>query len=121
MTVRKKKSKKMDLESKHSQTLAKIKKERSTGYEGISGMKNCMFKRECFDDQILENFLLFHGLENNEYNVAQFREFAESSIESPIDFTNLIKSLQKMNKHLSLIQGRMVEISKSPSDYGIEK
>jgi hypothetical protein len=100
--------------------LLKSNKEKSSGYEGVSGMKNWMFKRECFDDQILENFLLNHNLQKNEYNFAQFREFAENSIESPIDFSPLIAKLQKQSS-FGNSGAYAPKFSKNSSDYGIEK
>lgn len=60
-----------------------------------SGMDYCLFKRECDDDKILEEFLASHMLEYNDYNLAVIKDFAENSIESPIDFKNVIKKLQK--------------------------
>ena len=65
-----------------------------------SAMQYCLFKRECLDDLILENFWATHLIEFDDYNIAAIREFAELSIESPIDFKSIIKKLQKRQRIL---------------------
>ena len=69
-----------------------IKKDNSyLNQSNTSAMLYWLFKREWFDDLILENFLATHLLEFDEYNISEIREFAELSIESPIDFRSVIK------------------------------
>jgi hypothetical protein len=97
MTTRKKKIKKIDLSNKHSKTISKSKNGELMNQSCIPGMQYCLFKRECDDDQILEGFLQSHLLEYDEHNINAVREFAENSIEAPIDFKTLIKKLQKIN------------------------
>lgn len=97
MTTRKKKIKKIDLSNKHSKTISKSKNGELMNQSCIPGMQYCLFKRECYDDQILEGFLQSHLLECDEHNINAVREFADNSIEAPIDFKTLIKKLQKSN------------------------
>lgn len=97
MTTRKKKIKKIDLSTKHSNTTSKSKNGELLNQSCIPGMQYWLFKRECYDDQILEGFLVSHLLDYDEQNINAIREFAENSIEAPIDFKALIKKLQKYN------------------------
>jgi hypothetical protein len=56
-----------------------------------------LFKREVYDDQLLEGFLSSHSLHNSEYNITAVKEFAENSIETPVDFKDFIMNLKKNN------------------------
>lgn len=94
MTARKRKTK-LDRGNKKSPFMEKVKDSHSQNKNYIVGMEYCLFKREVDDDAILERFLGKHFLENNEYNIHTLREFAETSIESPIDFKNIIKRMQR--------------------------
>jgi hypothetical protein len=63
-------------------------------------MQFSLFKREVYDDQLLEGFLSSHSLLNNEYNITAVKEFAENSIETPVDFKDFIINLKKYNVSL---------------------
>lgn len=57
-----------------------------------------MFKREVADDAILEDFIKSHSLNYDSQTIAEFKLFAETSFESPIDFKQIILKLQKRNR-----------------------
>lgn len=80
------------------------------------GMHFCLFKRECLDDEIVEKFLASHHLQANEYNVSEIREFAELSIESPIDFKELIKNLQKRAMKIKKEEAKLMKRAESIAD-----
>lgn len=92
--TRKKRNRKVDT-SKHSIMVSKFKENQSMNQSVLDGMKYCLFKREVSDDIMLKNFLTIHNLKSSDYNMKTLKEFAFISIESPIDFTNIIKRLQK--------------------------
>ena len=76
------------------------KKKKALNQSVVPDMKYWMFKREWNDDKLLEEFIRSHLLEFNEYNISVIRDFAEKSIESPIDFKNVINKLQKRARQL---------------------
>jgi len=89
-----------------SELISKFK-ESQNGNNYLVGMEYCLFKREVDDNKILETFLLRHSLEYNEYNVKTLREFAQTSIESPIDFKNIITRMQKKSRRRVHNESRM--------------
>lgn len=99
----KKKRRKGGKSHKKSALISKFQTNRKEGKSYLVGMEYCLFKREVEDDKILEEFLLKHSLECTESNVNTLREFAESSIESPIDFKSLIIRMKKKVKCLVVI------------------
>lgn len=94
MTTRKRKGK-IDVSAKSSFTLTKLKENQSANQSCITGMEYWLFKREVNEDETLIRFLKTHKLEGTQYNIKTIREFADNSIESPIDFKSIIRRLQK--------------------------
>jgi len=117
LSTRKKNPKKLEFSALKSQTINKNKNDVFLNQSFIPGMQYWMFKREWLDDQILENFLSAHLLEFNQYNIMQMREFAENSFESPIDFTVLIKKLQKRNRRLKKEGTKDIEMMETIQEY----
>lgn len=62
---------------------------------------------------ILENFLSTHSIDFDEYNITAIREFAELSIESPIDFKSIIKKLQKRQRMLKREETKQLKMMDS--------
>ncbi|CAI2384368.1 unnamed protein product [Moneuplotes crassus] len=94
----KKKRRKGGRSHKKSALISKFQSNRKESKSYLVGMEYCLFKREVEDDKILQEFLIKHSLECTESNVNTLREFAESSIESPIDFKSLIIRMKKKSR-----------------------